>query len=63
MGDLLRSLVWGAKSEQYCVIKGGSLYLQLEQDKASCTVCGMKTLERWEIKQESEGDKELVDTN
>jgi hypothetical protein len=23
----------------------------------------MKTLERWEIKQESEGDKELVDTN
>jgi hypothetical protein len=38
-------------------------HLQLEQDKASCTVCGMKTLERWEIKQESEGEKELVDTN
>jgi hypothetical protein len=25
MGDLLESLVWGAKREQYCVIGGGSL--------------------------------------
>jgi hypothetical protein len=25
MGDLLGSLVWGAKSGQYCVIGGGSL--------------------------------------
>jgi hypothetical protein len=27
MGDLLGSLVWGAKSGQYCVIGGGSLHL------------------------------------
>jgi hypothetical protein len=27
MGDLLGSLVWGAKSGQYCVIGGGSLQL------------------------------------
>jgi hypothetical protein len=26
MGDLLGSLVWGAKSGQYCVIGGGSLH-------------------------------------
>jgi hypothetical protein len=26
MGDLLGSLVWGAKSGQYCVIVGGSLH-------------------------------------
>jgi hypothetical protein len=38
-------------------------HLQPKSDKASCIVCGMETLERWEIKQESEGDKELVDTN
>jgi hypothetical protein len=25
MGDLLGSLIWGAKSGQYCVIGGGSL--------------------------------------
>jgi hypothetical protein len=25
MGDLLGSLIWGAKSGQYCVIMGGSL--------------------------------------
>jgi hypothetical protein len=25
MGDLLGSLVWGAKNGQYCVIVGGSL--------------------------------------
>jgi hypothetical protein len=25
MGDLLESLIWGAKSGQYCVIGGGSL--------------------------------------
>jgi hypothetical protein len=28
MGDLLGSLVWGAKSGQYCVIGGGSLQNQ-----------------------------------
>jgi hypothetical protein len=27
MGDLLGSLVWGAKSGQYCVIGGGSLHM------------------------------------
>jgi hypothetical protein len=27
MGDLMGSLVWGAKSGQYCVIGGGSLHL------------------------------------
>jgi len=27
MGDLLESLVWGAKSEQYSVIGGGSLHI------------------------------------
>jgi hypothetical protein len=27
MGDLLGSLVWGAKIGQYCVIGGGSLHL------------------------------------
>jgi hypothetical protein len=27
MGDLLGSLIWGAKSGQYCVIGGGSLQL------------------------------------
>jgi hypothetical protein len=27
MGDLLGSLIWGAKSGQYCVIEGGSLQL------------------------------------
>jgi hypothetical protein len=26
MGDLLGSLIWGAKSGQYCVIGGGSLH-------------------------------------
>jgi len=26
MGDLLGSLIWGAKSRQYCVIGGGSLH-------------------------------------
>jgi hypothetical protein len=30
MGDLLGSLVWGAKSGQYCVIGGGSLHLHFE---------------------------------
>jgi len=30
MGDLLRSLVWGAKSGQYCVIGGGSLQMVSE---------------------------------
>jgi hypothetical protein len=25
MGDLLGSLIWGAKNGQYCVIRGGSL--------------------------------------
>jgi hypothetical protein len=29
MGDLLGSLIWGAKSGQYCVIGGGSLHNQL----------------------------------
>jgi hypothetical protein len=29
MGDLLGSLVWGAKSGQYCVIEGGSLHITL----------------------------------
>jgi hypothetical protein len=28
MGDLLGSLIWGAKSGQYCVIGGGSLQLR-----------------------------------
>jgi hypothetical protein len=28
MGDLLGSLIWGAKSGQYCVIGGGSLHLK-----------------------------------
>ena len=37
--------------------------LQPESDKASCTIFGVETVERWEIKQEWEGDKELVDTN
>jgi hypothetical protein len=27
MGDLLGSLIWGAKSGQYCVIGGGSLHV------------------------------------
>jgi hypothetical protein len=27
MGDLLGSLIWGAKSGQYCVIGDGSLHL------------------------------------
>jgi len=27
MGDVLGSLVWGAKSGQYCVIGGGSLHV------------------------------------
>jgi hypothetical protein len=31
MGDLLVSLVWGAKSGQYCVIGGGSLQMVSEQ--------------------------------
>jgi hypothetical protein len=30
MGDLLGSLVWGAKSGQYCVIGGGPLQIELE---------------------------------
>jgi hypothetical protein len=30
MGDLLGSLVWGAKSGQYCVIGGGSLQMVSE---------------------------------
>jgi hypothetical protein len=30
MGNLLGSLVWGAKSEQYCVIGGGSLQIVSE---------------------------------
>jgi hypothetical protein len=29
MGDLLGSLIWGAKSGQYCVIGGGSLHLMV----------------------------------
>jgi hypothetical protein len=29
MGDLLGSLIWGAKSGQYCVIGGGSLHIEL----------------------------------
>jgi hypothetical protein len=29
MGDLLGSLIWGAKSGQYCVIGGGSLQMIL----------------------------------
>jgi hypothetical protein len=37
--------------------------LQLESDKASCTIFGVETIEMWEIKQEWEGEKELVDTN
>jgi len=31
MGDLLGSLVWGAKSGQYCVIGGGSLHNDIEK--------------------------------
>jgi hypothetical protein len=30
MGDLLGSLVWGAKSGQYCIIEGGSLQMVSE---------------------------------
>jgi hypothetical protein len=30
MGDLLESLIWGAKSGQYCVIRGGSLQMVSE---------------------------------
>jgi hypothetical protein len=30
MGDLLGSLVWGAKSGQYCVIRGGLLQMVSE---------------------------------
>jgi hypothetical protein len=30
MGDLLGSLVWGAKSGQHCVIGGGSLQMESE---------------------------------
>jgi hypothetical protein len=30
MGDLLGSLIWGAKSGQYCVIGGGSLQMLSE---------------------------------
>jgi hypothetical protein len=31
MGDLLRNLVWGAKSGQCCVIGGGSLQIWLSE--------------------------------
>jgi len=35
MGDLLGSLIWGAKSGQYCVIGGGSLHTSLAQPPIS----------------------------
>jgi hypothetical protein len=34
MGDLLGSLIWGAKSGQYCVIGSGSLHLGQKMIKA-----------------------------
>jgi len=40
MGDLLGSLIWGAKSEQYCVIGGGSLQMVSEQ-------FALGTIEKW----------------
>jgi hypothetical protein len=36
MGDLLGSLIWGAKSGQYCVIGGGSLHLCSISDCFHC---------------------------
>jgi hypothetical protein len=39
MGDLLGSLIWGAKSGQYCVIGGGSLQLGLTWHNRGILVC------------------------
>jgi len=42
MGDLLGSLVWGAKSGQYCVIEGGSLQytpISFEHSQLSKSPC------------------------
>jgi hypothetical protein len=46
MADLLESLVWGAKSGQYCVIGGGSLQMVLES---------LPSLRWWECAQAYEG--------
>jgi hypothetical protein len=46
MGDLLGSLIWGAKSGQYCVIGGGSLQMVSEP---------LPSLRWWERAQANEG--------
>jgi hypothetical protein len=46
VGDLLGSLVWGAKSGQYCVIGGGSLQMVSEP---------LSSLRWWERAQAQEG--------
>jgi len=39
MGDLLGSLVWGAKSRQYCVI-GGELLQMVSEPPSNARSCG-----------------------
>jgi hypothetical protein len=43
MGNLLGSLVWGAKSGQYCVIGGGSLQM-VSEPPSNARSCGTGAL-------------------
>jgi hypothetical protein len=43
MGDLLGSLVWGAKSGQYCVIGGRSLQM-VSEPPSNARSCGTGAL-------------------
>jgi len=44
MGDLLGSLIWGAKSGQYCVIGGGSLHEICVIALKIFLFCGLRSL-------------------
>jgi hypothetical protein len=57
MGDLLGSLVWGAKSGQYCVIGGGSLHRWSSYYSSTCS-----SLDRIRLAQEDELElQDLID--
>jgi len=53
MGDLLGSLVWGAKSGQNCVIEGGSLQI-VSEPPSNARSCGTGALHDMALTRTSE---------